>query len=142
MFSEIIKSIAKDKIELPIHHNEPLSMLQKLCEKFQYAPLLNIASTNQNPYFQLAYIAGFLMGEVSLNINRVLKPFNPILGETFEFIDNQNKFRYFSEQVSHHPPISAFNCESEKFVIFGDSRCTNKFKFLKGEIELNHNDET
>lgn len=138
----MIKSIAKEKIEIPIQYNEPLSMLQKLCERFQYAPLLTKASTNSNKYIQLAYIAGFLMGEVSLNINRVLKPFNPILGETYEFIDNQSNFRYFSEQVSHHPPISAFICESEDYVVFGDSRCSNKFKLLKGSIDINFTNKT
>ena len=36
------------------------------------------------------------------------KPFNPLLGETFEFTTDH--FRYISEQVSHHPPISAWHC--------------------------------
>jgi len=136
MFSDMIKSIAKDKIELPVQYNEPLSMLQKICEKFQYSYHLSTAAKNTNKRIQLAHVAGFLMGEVSLNINRVLKPFNPILGETYEFIDNHSNFRYFSEQVSHHPPISAYICESEDFVMFGDTRCSNKFKFLKGAAEL------
>ncbi len=34
-----------------------------------------------------------------------MKPFNSILGETFEI--NNSKFEYIAEQVSHHPPISA-----------------------------------
>lgn len=45
---------------------------------------------------------------------RVAKPFNPLLGETYEF-DRMNdlKWRYVSEQVSHHPPILAHYVESE-----------------------------
>jgi len=35
-----------------------------------------------------------------------MKPFNPLLGETFELFV-PGKYKYFSEQVSHHPPISA-----------------------------------
>lgn len=38
------------------------------------------------------------------------KPFNPILGETFEIITPE--YNYFAEQVSHHPPISACIAES------------------------------
>lgn len=136
MLADMLKSITKEKIELPIHYNEPLSMLQKLCERFQYGYLLNNASKHSNKNFQIAYIAGFILGEVSLNINRILKPFNPILGETYEFYDNDLKYRYFSEQVSHHPPITAFVCESEDFVVFGDSRCKNNFKMFKGAMEL------
>ena len=136
MLADMLKSITKDKIELPIQYNEPLSMLQKLCERFQYSYLLNKASSHQDKLFQLGYICGFLLGEVALNINRILKPFNPILGESYEFYDNNLKYRYFSEQVSHHPPISAYICESEDFVVFGDSRCKSKFKMFKGAMEI------
>ena len=111
-------------------------MLQKLCERFQYAYLLKKASIDVNKHFQIAYIAGLILGEVSLNINRILKPFNPILGETFEYYDNDLKFRYFSEQVSHHPPITSYICESEEFVVYGDSRCKSKFKMFKGAMEI------
>jgi oxysterol-binding protein 1 len=34
------------------------------------------------------------------------KPFNPLLGETFELVV-PGKYKFFSEQVSHHPPICA-----------------------------------
>jgi len=43
-----------------------------------------------------------------------MKPFNPLLGETFEY--EQDGFRLLLEQVSHHPPISALHCEHEKYV--------------------------
>ena len=136
MLSEMLKSITKDKIELPIQYNEPLSMMQKICERFQYAYILNTASKNKNKHFQIAHIAAYMMGEVSLNINRILKPFNPILGETYEYYDNESKFRFFSEQVSHHPPITAYISESEEFVVFGDTRGKSKFKMFKGAMEI------
>ncbi len=41
------------------------------------------------------------------------KPFNPLLGETFEIYED-GKFYFIGEQVSHHPPVSAFH-------IIGDS---------------------
>jgi hypothetical protein len=34
-----------------------------------------------------------------VNYNRTKKPFNPILGETYEYIDRDGKFKYFAEQV-------------------------------------------
>ena len=53
------------------------------------------------------------------------KPFNPILGETFEII--QPNFRYITEQVSHHPPLSAFFIEGEGYNLTGDTNVKNFF---------------
>ena len=45
------------------------------------------------------------------------KPFNPLLGETYELVNDQ--LELLSEQVSHHPPISANYCrgKNENFSI-------------------------
>jgi len=145
MLSDMIKSLTKEKISLPIHYNEPLSMLQRQCEKFQYSDLLTKAASlkeQNSTCLKMCYIAAFIASEMSLNINRILKPFNPILGETFEHFDNNLKYRYLSEQVSHHPPISAYICESEDFVVYGDTRCKNKFKLLKGAMEITFQNKT
>lgn len=146
MMSDMLKSLTKDKITLPIHYNEPISMLQKQCEKFQYSFLLskaaNLFKDNNSIYLRMCYIAAFIASEMSLNINRILKPFNPILGETFEYFDNNLRYRFLSEQVSHHPPISAFCCESQDYVAYGDTRCKNKFKFLKGAMEITFQNKT
>jgi hypothetical protein len=146
MLSDMIKSLTKEKISLPIHYNEPLSMLQRQCEKFQNSDLLtkaaNIIEEKNRIFLKMCYIAAFIASEMSLNINRILKPFNPILGETFEYFDNNLKYRYISEQVSHHPPISAYICESEDFVVYGDTRCKNKFKLLKGAMEIAFQNKT
>jgi len=39
----------------------------------------------------------------------VSKPFNPLLGETFELV--KDGFELIAEQVSHHPPITAVHCQ-------------------------------
>ena len=50
-------------------------------------------------------------------VNRKLKPFNPILGETYEYVTEE--FTYISEQVCHHPPVSAYHAENQHFKIWG-----------------------
>lgn len=45
------------------------------------------------------------------------KPFNPLLGETFEYVDEERGVKFFTEQVSHHPPICAATLESEHFLM-------------------------
>lgn len=39
------------------------------------------------------------------------KPFNPILGETWQATLPQDGTQLFVEQISHHPPVSAFQMQ-------------------------------
>ena len=39
-----------------------------------------------------------------------LKPFNPILGETYQGQYNSG-LQVFAEQISHHPPVSSWQVE-------------------------------
>jgi oxysterol-binding protein 1 len=68
------------------------------------------------------------------SIKRMKKPFNPLLGETFEFVDSKSDFRFISEQVSHHPPISAGYGESADFKVWGDTNLKSSFSLSSLEI--------
>lgn len=142
MISDMVKSAMKEKASLPITYNEPLSMLQRQIESFQFYYLLEKVYSEKEIELKYANIAGFVVSEISLNINRLLKPFNPILGETYEYVDINYKYRSFSEQVSHHPPISAFILESKNITVYGDSKSKHKFQFLKGAMEMTFNTKT
>ena len=133
MLSELITVITK-KTALPIYFNEPISMLQKQCEKF-FFPFLDKACNNDDIYMQYINISNFIFSEIFINLNRTLKPFNPIIGETYEFFNKD--FKYFAEQISHNPPISAYYCENNNFICFTDTNSKNNFKFFKGCYELN-----
>ena len=133
---EMITAMTQNK-PAPVYFNEPLSMCQRQCEKFYYLSLLNKAcQETKNKALQLAYISAFIIGELFLSINRNLKPFNPIIGETYEYFDNENNFRYYSEQVSHNPQITAFIGETPDFALYGDTKNTTSFRILKGAMEL------
>jgi hypothetical protein len=45
------------------------------------------------------------------------KPFNPILGETFQGYLKGIPIYY--EQISHHPPISSYYMKCEEFILYG-----------------------
>ena len=132
MLSELITVITK-KTALPIYFNEPISMLQKQCEKF-FFPFLDKACNIDDIYMQYINISNFIFSEIFINLNRTLKPFNPIIGETYEFFNKD--FKYFAEQISHNPPISAYYCENNNFICFTDTNSKNNFKFFKGCYEL------
>jgi len=64
---------------------------------------------------RIAYVAAFAMSNYSSTIGRIAKPFNPLLSETFEYVDTKKKYRYIAEQVCHHPPyVPTFHILAEE----------------------------
>lgn len=45
----------------------------------------------------MCYAMAFALSGFAGTINRVKKPFNPLLGETYEFVDNKKGFKFISE---------------------------------------------
>ncbi|XP_047670531.1 oxysterol-binding protein-related protein 6 isoform X1 [Tachysurus fulvidraco] len=123
-------NIGKDlsKVAMPVELNEPLNALQHMCEELEYTELLDKAAETEDPYERMALVAAFAVSAYSSTYYRAgSKPFNPILGETYECIREDKGFCFFSEQVSHHPPVSACHCESKNFTFWQDVRWKNKF---------------
>ena len=64
------------------------------------------------------------------------KPFNPLLGETYELV-LPGKYKFLAEQVSHHPPVSAFHHIGESgYVRYSTVKI--KSKFTKGNFLFNN----
>uniref|UniRef100_A0A671EG85 Oxysterol-binding protein n=1 Tax=Rhinolophus ferrumequinum TaxID=59479 RepID=A0A671EG85_RHIFE len=123
-------NIGKDlsKVSMPVQLNEPLNTLQRLCEELEYSSLLDQASRIADPCERMVYVAAFAVSAYSSTYHRAgCKPFNPVLGETYECERPDRGFRFISEQVSHHPPISACHAESENFIFWQDMKWKNKF---------------
>ncbi|KAI8682957.1 hypothetical protein LRP88_05074 [Fusarium phalaenopsidis] len=126
----ILKSmIGKDmtKMTLPVSFNEPTSLLYRAGEDMEYADLLDLAADRTDSIERLIYVAAFAASEYASTIGRVAKPFNPLLGETFEYVRPDKNYRFFIEQVSHHPPIGAAHAESPKWTYWGESAVKSKF---------------
>uniref|UniRef100_A0AAV2MD89 Oxysterol-binding protein n=1 Tax=Knipowitschia caucasica TaxID=637954 RepID=A0AAV2MD89_KNICA len=123
-------NIGKDlsKVAMPVQLNEPLNTLQRLCEELEYSELLETAASTQDPFLRMVYIATFVVSGYASSYYRTGgKPFNPVLGETYECDRPDKGFRFLAEQVSHHPPISACHAESKNYNFWQDIRCKNKF---------------
>ena len=102
--------VGKDltRVCLPVYFNEPISALQKLCEDFRYLSLLDKAAmARKGSIRRMMYCAAFAVSGYSNTEGRTRKPFNPLLGETFEYLSPEQGFRFFSEKVVHHPTILA-----------------------------------
>ncbi|XP_035037255.1 oxysterol-binding protein-related protein 7 [Hippoglossus stenolepis] len=126
----LYNNIGKDlsRVSMPVALNEPLSLLQRLSEELEYTELLDIANSIDDPYERMVYVATFsISGYAWASWRNHYKPFNPVLGETYESHREERGFHFISEQVSHHPPISACHAESENFAFWQDQRWKNKF---------------
>ncbi|KAF8995937.1 Oxysterol-binding protein-domain-containing protein [Cyathus striatus] len=136
LWSVLKHSIGKDltKISFPVFFNEPTSMLQRMAEDMEFSECLDVAATERDPLRRIAFVAAFAMSNYSSTIGRIAKPFNPMLSETFEYVRIDKKYRYVSEQVSHHPPISACWAESPLWHYYGEVDAQNKFMGKSFEI--------
>ncbi|KAK8061368.1 oxysterol-binding protein [Apiospora phragmitis] len=135
----ILKSmIGKDmtKMTLPVTFNEPTSMLYRAAEDMEYAELLDLAAERTESVERMLYVAAFAASEFASTIGRVAKPFNPLLAETFEYVRPDKGYRFFTEQISHHPPIGAVHAESANWTYWGESNV--KSKFYGKSFDINH----
>lgn len=109
---QLKQAIGKDlaSIRLPIELNEPLSFLQRLAEDVEYSGLFDRAAECADAHERLMWVTVGIISHYNSTEGRMTKPFNPLLGETYEL--NTANLRFVAEQVSHHPPISACYCEA------------------------------
>ncbi|KAF8642470.1 hypothetical protein AX16_009471 [Volvariella volvacea WC 439] len=136
LWSVLKHSIGKDltKISFPVFFNEPTSMLQRMAEDMEFSECLDIAAREKDPLLRIAFVGAFAMSNYSSTIGRIAKPFNPMLSETFEYVRFDKGYAYLSEQVSHHPPISACWAQSPLWHYYGEVDAQNKFMGKSFEI--------
>jgi len=113
---DIIKQIGKKiisgdfnltTISFPIKVMIPMTILQTIAKSvFQFPIYMNLALSQIDPLekFKFAIVATISCYHASSSL---LKPLNPILGETFQMMYEDGSTIYL-EQTSHHPPISHF----------------------------------
>jgi hypothetical protein len=134
IMSILRQNMGKDlsTVSMPIGLNEPLSALQRLAEEFEYAPLLAKAVQLASPLERLALVSAFAVSGYASTLMRAgRKPFNPLLGETFELVMPERGARFLAEKVCHHPPILAYKGESMSeqggWEVWGDQQVKSKF---------------
>uniref|UniRef100_A0A8B9RYP3 Oxysterol-binding protein n=1 Tax=Accipiter nisus TaxID=211598 RepID=A0A8B9RYP3_9AVES len=118
------------KIPMPVNFNEPLSMLQRLTEDLEYHELLDKAVKCESSTEQMCFVAAFSVSSYSTTVHRTAKPFNPLLGETYE-LDRLEEFGFRSlcEQVSHHPPAAAHHVYSKRgWTLWQEITIASKFR--------------
>ncbi|XP_045456126.1 oxysterol-binding protein-related protein 8 [Melitaea cinxia] len=121
------------KVVLPTFILEPRSFLDKLSDNYYHADLLGHAQTLEDPYQRFKGVLRWYLSGLYRKPKGLKKPYNPVLGETFRCCwrhKNDESYTYYvAEQVSHHPPVSAFYISNRKegFVIEGSLLARSKF---------------
>lgn len=115
------KNVGKDlsTISMPVSANEPTSALQRVAEQLEYANLLDSATKKHRPEERMLYVAAFAVSQFSggrAKERAMRKPFNPLLGETFELVRGENEvpggLRLIVEKVTHRPVRLAMQADS------------------------------
>lgn len=133
------KNVGKDlsTISMPVSANEPLSLLQRAAEQLEYSQLLDNAVKSTDSFERLMYVTAFALSSLSnarVKERSIRKPFNPMLGETYELVREDRGFRFIAEKVSHRPVQLAFHAESKEWTFTQSPMPSQKFWGKSSEI--------
>lgn len=120
------------RVVLPTFILEPRSFLDKLSDYYYHADIISRAAMEAEPFQRMKTVVQWYLSGFYKKPKGLKKPYNPILGETFRCYwlhDSGSKTFYLAEQVSHHPPISAFYATNRQdgFTISGTTLAKSKF---------------
>ena len=120
------------KVTLPTFVLEPRSMLERVTDFLSHPDLIFGADRLENPEERFLAVLTYYMSGWHIKPKGVKKPYNPVLGEFFRCTyayPNGTTGVYIAEQVSHHPPISAYYYVSPEnnILIYGDLRPKSRF---------------
>lgn len=131
LFSMLKKNVGKDlsTISFPVSFNCPLSLLQAAAEEYEYAAdTLERAAKSQDWVERICLVAAFAVsGYASTKLRASRKPFNPLLGETYECVREDKRWKFLAEKVVHQPPVVAYYAEGKGWKAQGWSAVKNKF---------------
>ncbi|EEC04850.1 oxysterol-binding protein 3, putative, partial [Ixodes scapularis] len=125
LWNLLCKNIGKDlsKVSMPVTINEPLNMLQRLCEELEYSDLLDKAASMEDPVDRMAITLAFAL----LSFKVTVFQFRLSLSFALLRLYNCLHFQLFCSQVNHHPPVSACYAESKNYKFWQDVRIKSKF---------------
>uniref|UniRef100_A0A452SVH3 Oxysterol-binding protein n=1 Tax=Ursus americanus TaxID=9643 RepID=A0A452SVH3_URSAM len=121
------------RVVLPTFILEPRSFLDKLSDYYYHADLLSRAALEGDAYSRIKLVLQWYLSGFYKKPKGIKKPYNPVLGETFRCCwphpqTNSHTF-YIAEQVSHHPPVSAFHVSNRRdgFCVSGSITAKSRF---------------
>jgi len=100
------------KVTLPTFILEPRSLLEKFADYYYHCDILSRAAKCDEALTRMKEVIRWYVSGFYKTPKGVKKPYNPILGEKFRCYwkneETNSRTFYIAEQLSHHPPVSAF----------------------------------
>ncbi len=119
MIKQMIQHVFGRPISLPVRLFEPKSTLHRICEYWSFAPqfLNKAAEIKDNPLLRMKYIITFAASGLYVSTKQ-LKPFNPLIGETFQ-AEFECGTKIYVEHISHYPTICRFLIQDKAYKLYG-----------------------
>ncbi|KAI9567013.1 hypothetical protein HD554DRAFT_2112016 [Boletus coccyginus] len=132
LISQLRVGMDLSKVTFPTFVLEPRSMLERISDFMSHPDLIFGAEDCPDPEERFIRVLQYYLAGWHIKSKGVKKPYNPVLGEFFRCrydYPNGTQGFYVAEQVSHHPPISAFFYISpeNRLTIVGELRPKSKF---------------
>jgi len=119
---QLVKSLADGRgvvgLSLPVRIFEPRSTLERIVDWWSFAPTyLTAAARATDPLERMKNVISFCISGLYVSASQA-KPFNPLLGETYQgtFEDGTE---VYCEHTSHHPPIANFYMVNPEWKFYG-----------------------
>ena len=125
MLGDLIKQILKvffgHKISLNVKLFQPLSLSQTLLNYFSFIPKFILPAVNPSltPLDRMKLVISLGISGLYMNAQQ-LKPFNPLISETFQGIfEVKEKIEVYSEQTSNYPTLTRYYILNKNFKMYG-----------------------
>ncbi|KAI9592505.1 hypothetical protein BDF19DRAFT_451373 [Syncephalis fuscata] len=137
IISQLSKGVDLHRVTLPTFVLEPRSFLERVTDFMSHPELiLNVAQV-EDPLERFISVTRYFLSGWHIQPKGVKKPYNPVLGEFFrgrwEYPDKTQAY-FVSEQVSHHPPVSAYYYASPENNLVIRGQIYPKSKFLGNSV--------
>ncbi|OAF68520.1 hypothetical protein A3Q56_03768 [Intoshia linei] len=137
LLSQVRIGMDLSRILLPTFILENRSLLEMYADFLAHTDFFISIAQQKSPQDRMIavlkwYVSSF---HTAWDVKTAKKPYNPILGEFFECsykcdeTTKSDQVYFISEQISHHPPVSAFYAESCENHIYIEGHIWTKSKF-------------
>lgn len=126
LFSDIARQLTSSVLEgksivglsLPVRIFEPRTQMERIVDLFHFLPYFGkLAAKESKIIDKIKWIGVMLIASLPHTTSQ-RKPFNPILGETYQGVLDPDT-QVYAEHISHHPPISRYYITNPYFKVYG-----------------------
>uniref|UniRef100_A0A1I8IWP7 Oxysterol-binding protein n=1 Tax=Macrostomum lignano TaxID=282301 RepID=A0A1I8IWP7_9PLAT len=132
------------RVVLPTFILEKRSLLERFADSMLHPDMFLRPADMPDPESRMVAVLEWYLTSFHAGRKGALakKPYNPLIGETFHCSWNlggggENRLVYTAEQVSHHPPVTAFYLECPQKQVWLNSSIYTKSKFMGMSIGVN-----